>query len=221
MDLYRRQRGICPTREFQEQTFIVIGVGAVGHEVSMQLAAMGATKVHLVDFDRVEDHNCLSQGYLTSDVEKTKVDATALLMQSVTPRGMLIEEHDCKVQAAENLPKSAVWFSCPDSIGARKATYFRYQKEQGAALFDARVLGETIRICTTHRSADPEQYKGTLFADEEAVRGNCHSQMIMFGARIGASLLVREMTAWLRGIEIVPDMTFNLMSRDLYVPATV
>lgn len=219
MDLYRRQSAICPTEKFQSQEFVIVGVGAVGHEVAMQLASMGSTRVFIVDFDRVEDHNCLCQGYLTSDIGKIKVDAAALLMGSVTPRGMIVEERDCKIQEATGLPDDAVWFSCTDSMSSRKATHYKFKQMRGQLLLDSRVLGETIRVCTDDVS--DEYYPTTLCEDSEMVQGSCHAQMVMFGARIAASLLVQQMTVWLRGGQVIKDMTLNLASLDLYLPQEV
>lgn len=41
----------------------VIGVGAVGRQVALQLAAMGVSRFQLFDFDIVEPTNINFQGY--------------------------------------------------------------------------------------------------------------------------------------------------------------
>lgn len=55
----------------------VIGVGAVGRQVALQLASIGARHIQLVDFDMVEPTNVTTQGYLAADVGQAKVEAAA------------------------------------------------------------------------------------------------------------------------------------------------
>ncbi|HBN76613.1 MAG TPA: thiamine biosynthesis protein ThiF, partial [Planctomycetaceae bacterium] len=46
----------------------VIGVGAIGRQVALQLAAIGMPQLQLIDFDAVEASNITTQGYLESDL---------------------------------------------------------------------------------------------------------------------------------------------------------
>ncbi len=76
-DRFVRQRELVPAERLAELTVTVIGVGAIGRQVALQLAAIGVRKVQLVDFDRVDTTNITTQGYLQSDVGVLKVHATA------------------------------------------------------------------------------------------------------------------------------------------------
>ncbi len=51
---YTRQRDIIPADRLADLMVTVIGVGAVGRQVALQLAAIGVRRLQLVDFDRVE-----------------------------------------------------------------------------------------------------------------------------------------------------------------------
>jgi molybdopterin/thiamine biosynthesis adenylyltransferase len=55
----------------------VIGIGAIGRQVALQLAAIGVRRLQLVDFDRVDDTNITTQGYFETDIGRPKVQATA------------------------------------------------------------------------------------------------------------------------------------------------
>jgi len=46
----------------------VIGVGAIGRQVALQLASIGVRRLQLVDFDAVDLTNVTTQGYLAEDV---------------------------------------------------------------------------------------------------------------------------------------------------------
>ena len=63
----------------------VIGVGAIGRQVVLQLAAMGVGRLQLIDFDTVEPTNVTSQGYRTEDLGRPKIEATADAARQIDP----------------------------------------------------------------------------------------------------------------------------------------
>ena len=67
-DRFVRQGDLVPRSRLQDVLVTVIGVGAIGRQVALQLAAIGATRLQLIDFDRVEATNVTTQGYFTSDI---------------------------------------------------------------------------------------------------------------------------------------------------------
>ena len=72
-----RQRGIVPPERLAACDVTIVGVGAIGRHVALQLAAIGAGKLRLVDFDSVEVENLATQGFCESDLGRSKVEATA------------------------------------------------------------------------------------------------------------------------------------------------
>src|SRR5687768_8148398 len=50
-DRFVRQTGLVPRSALEELSVTVIGVGAIGRQVSLQLAALGVEHLTLVDFD--------------------------------------------------------------------------------------------------------------------------------------------------------------------------
>ena len=65
---YSRQKDIVPIERIAECKATVIGVGAIGRQVALQLAAIGIPWLQLIDFDHVEWSNLASQGYLEGDM---------------------------------------------------------------------------------------------------------------------------------------------------------
>ncbi len=59
---YSRQRDIVPPDRLAACKVTVVGVGAVGRQVALQLSAMGVSWLQLVDFDIVESSDLASQG---------------------------------------------------------------------------------------------------------------------------------------------------------------
>lgn len=74
---YSRQKDIVPAERIGACKATIIGVGAIGRQVALQLTAMGVPWLQLVDFDLVETSNLASQGYLEEDLGQLKVEATA------------------------------------------------------------------------------------------------------------------------------------------------
>src|SRR4051794_3560639 len=82
---FERQLGLVPRAALAQLTVTVIGVGAIGRQLALQLAALGVTTLQLVDFDQVEPTNITTQGYLQSDLGPTKVAATGEAIHRIDP----------------------------------------------------------------------------------------------------------------------------------------
>src|SRR5690349_23992044 len=86
LNRFERQADLVPQSRLETLTVDVIGVGAIGRQVAVQLAALGAMRLRLFDFDTVELTNVTSQGYLQSDdVGDLKVEATRRVLLSIEP----------------------------------------------------------------------------------------------------------------------------------------
>jgi len=86
---HSRQRDIVPSDRIAECKATVVGVGAIGRQVVLQLTAMGVPWLQLIDFDEVESSNLASQGYLQNDLSRPKVQATG---QVPYPSVILLEK---------------------------------------------------------------------------------------------------------------------------------
>ena len=84
-DRFARQQDLVPANRLADLLITVIGVGAIGRQVALQLAAVGARRLQLIDFDRVEATNVTTQGFLADDIGQLKVRATAQLIGRLDP----------------------------------------------------------------------------------------------------------------------------------------
>ena len=78
-----RQQELVPSERLSALTVTIIGVGAIGRQAALQLAALGARRLQLVDFDDVDLTNITSQGYWQSDLGQPKVLATAAAVAKI------------------------------------------------------------------------------------------------------------------------------------------
>jgi sulfur carrier protein ThiS adenylyltransferase len=64
---------------------VVIGVGAIGRQVALQLAALGIMRMTLFDDEVVQPENMAPQGYWAEEVHRLKVHATGELCRRIHP----------------------------------------------------------------------------------------------------------------------------------------
>ena len=210
---YSRQRDLVPEDRLAEITATVIGVGAIGRQVALQLAAIGTRHLQLIDFDTVETTNLASQGYGIADLGQPKVCATGAAIRSLDPT---IEVDEIQDRYRPRLPVGQAVFCCVDSIEARAAIW---RAAGGRCRFwvDGRLLGEVIRVLVATCHSGRDHYPQTLFRSAEAQRGSCTSQSTIYAASIAAGLMVHQFTRWLRDLPVDADTSLNLLSGELTV----
>jgi hypothetical protein len=215
MDLnsrFERQVDLVPPKRLAAIRATVIGVGAVGRQVALQLAAIGCPRIQLIDFDLVELTNVTTQGYLQSDIGLAKVDATRGqigLLDSQIAVETVNDRFRTKLETGEAL------FSCVDSISVRETIWrFRQRLVRAGHLFwaDGRMLGEVLRVLAAADPLAADHYQTTLFAQAEAQTGSCTARSTIYAASITAGLMVHQFTRWLRGLPLDHDTTLNLLS---------
>ena len=114
---FSRQRDLVPPERLKACRATVVGVGAIGRQVALQLTAMGAPWLQLVDFDMVEESNLASQGYLECDLGIQKVASTSVLCRRISSRVDLYMVAD---RFRRTMEVGNVLFSCVDKIDIRK-----------------------------------------------------------------------------------------------------
>ncbi|MAH50928.1 thiamine biosynthesis protein ThiF [Candidatus Pacearchaeota archaeon] len=189
----------------------VIGVGAVGRQVALQLAAIGVPQLQIVDFDTVDLSNVTTQGYSASCVGVPKVDVLSHDINHLVG--------DVAVTAVQDRWRPRVRshqavFCCVDLISTRKIIWDD-QKQFCQFWTDARMMGETIRVLAADNPAGFDAYDGSLFSQDEAQAGTCTSRSTIYAATIAAGLMVHQYTRWLRRVPLDHDATMNLLSGEL------
>ena len=214
-----RQRGLVPAEKLATVHVLIIGVGAIGRQVALQLAAVGIRHMTLYDHDHVAVENLAVQGYWPEDLDQPKVQATAKVCLQILP-GMEINavaERFRRHPARLGIPKEeAIVFACVDSITTRKMLWETLH-DQVALFLDGRMNAEVIRVLAQDERTDPALYASSLFSEKEAQNGACTARSTIYTASIAAGLMVAQMARWLRGVSVVPDQTLNLLSCDWIV----
>jgi sulfur carrier protein ThiS adenylyltransferase len=214
-----RQRSLVPPERLVRVHAVVIGVGAVGRQAALQLAALGVPKLTLVDFDTVEVANLAPQGFRPDDLGRTKVEAVAEVCHDVNP--MLDLE---TVADRFRRPMVRDWqgsgdlavFCCVDSIAARKAIWDAV-RERADFWADARMSGEVVRVLACGSPGSDRHYATSLFSPERAFAGSCTAKGTIYAAGIAAGLMLSALAKWLRRLPVEPDLTLNLLAAEMTV----
>ena len=213
MSRFTRQQDLVPHDRLTALTCTVIGVGAIGRQVALQLAALGARRIQLIDFDTVEPTNITTQGYLHRDLGQLKVAATAEQIHAIDPEITVTTIPD---RYRPDLETGEAVFCCVDSISARAAIW-RSIQHRSEFWCDGRMRGETMRILTATDPTSRTRYGSTLFAQSESQPGPCTAKSTIFTAGIAAGFQLHQLTRWLRDIPCDADMTCNLLATEIQV----
>ena len=210
---YSRQADIVPRERILDCKATVIGVGAIGRQVAIQLTAIGIPVLQLIDFDTVEVSNLASQGFMHKDLKRPKVDATAEFCREIN--------YDLQVEVIldrfkRTTPFGNSVFCCVDSIATRKHIWDAV-KDNVSFFVDGRMSAEVLRVITACDEKSRGYYPQTLFAAEQAHAGPCTAKTTIFCANIAAGFMLAQFTKYLRLLPVDPDIQINLLASELTV----
>ena len=210
---YSRQADIVPRERILDCKATVIGVGAIGRQIAIQLTAIGVPVLQLIDFDTVEISNLTTQGYMHKDLKRPKVDVTAEFCREIN--------HDLQIEVVLDKFKRSTAvgntvFCCVDSIVARKHIWDAL-KDKINFFVDGRMSAEVLRVITACDEPSREYYHRTLFTAQEAHTGPCTAKTTIYCANIAAGFMLAQFTKYLRLLPVDPDIQINLLASEINV----
>ena len=213
-----RQRDLVPPERLAACHAVIIGVGAIGRQVALQLSAMGVPRLLLYDHDVVAEENLAPQGYRPDQLGRAKVDATADDCQQMYPEGFVIRRAErfrrsTGPQALMGDYPHAV-SCCVDSINTRRLVW-ESLRDHVTLFVDGRMSADVIRVLAVDAPATDDYYATTLFDADEAYVGACTARSTIYSAAIAAGLIVGQFTRWLRRLPVERDLTLNLLACEL------
>jgi sulfur carrier protein ThiS adenylyltransferase len=210
---YIRQKDIVPADRLAACKATVVGVGAIGRQVALQLTAIGIPWLQMVDFDTVDASNLASQGYLENDLGKPKVEATTLLCKQINTA---VEIHWDKQPFRRSMETGSIVFCAVDRIHTRRLIW-EAVKDKTNFFSDGRMTAEVLRILTACDFDSRKHYPTTLFHSDEAFEGPCTAKTTIYCANIAAGLMLAQFTKYLRQLPIDCDIQLNLLASELNV----
>lgn len=213
-----RHNSVFSAHNFGNRRVDVIGAGATGSAIVMQLAKLGIANIHVWDFDKVEEHNIANQLYGIHDIGKFKVDALAEIVLTTT--GTQITAHNAAVDGNTTGFRDYV-FLVTDTMSSRKDI------SNGAILFNPNIkfmietrMGAELGMIYTINPSSPSQvtaWKNTLFDDAEAEVSACGASITVGPtANLIASYAVWQLILSFNGSDFPNELRVCLAPHEAY-----
>jgi len=158
----------------------IIGVGATGSFVAMELARMGCPVLNIYDFDGVEIHNIPNQYYDTEDLGKLKVEALAEKLKAINPN-IIVNVFTKAVlpKADEEHPgidtMKGYVFLLVDSMKVRKELWAAAKENKDIIhCWESRLGSDQARVYSIDMSIkDFSKYEADFYDDDNAEVSAC------------------------------------------------
>lgn len=177
----------------------IIGAGAVGSAVAVNLSKMGFGNLSVWDYDLIEDVNIGCQRYFVKDVGRYKVEALREMVFDSS--GFSIKVYPRKFEDKDHL--LGITINCTDSMEARKQIYEALPN--GSTYIDPRMSALIYNLFVVTKSSN-DKYMDTWYTDDQAVREPCTMRSTVFAAEMLASRICYYVFRIIRG-ESVPMTT--------------
>ena len=153
----------------------IIGVGATGSFVAMQLARMGVPVLNIYDFDDVEIHNIPNQYFDTNDLGKLKVDALVEKLKAINP-DITVNVNKEAVKPEDISKMSGYLFSLVDSMKVRKELWEAAKQNTNLInVWESRLGSDQARVYSLpiEEGKDYSKYEQDFYNDDNAEVSAC------------------------------------------------
>ena len=168
-----RHLSVFSPNDFGNTRIDVIGAGATGSKVVVQLAKLGIQNIHVWDFDKVEAHNIANQAFAIGHIGKPKVEALYDVVKAST--GTKIDPHNERVDGSQQFGE--VVFLLTDTMSSRKEIWEKgIRLKLGIKLMiETRMGTDNGRVYAINPRSLPHihGWESTLTEDKKAVASAC------------------------------------------------
>jgi hypothetical protein len=162
----RRSQPLIDPVVWATRSIGIIGAGAVGSKIALELACLGLTNVTVYDFDKVEAHNLSNQAFCASHIGKPKVLALRELIIAKTGQTPNWRFVNGKFSSLER-HRHVVMFSAVDTVAGRKEVMLSGAAHGTLVVYDSRMDAMQGSVC---------QYQPTSFMSATWYEGGLPSE---------------------------------------------
>ena len=193
-----RQLSIINSDRIAAQKVFIIGCGAIGSFVGLELAKMGVTQIEVWDNDEVSIENMSNQFFRFSDIGKNKAVALQDLIKDFT--GVDIVAHPEKFESGAVSryffgSERPIIVSAVDSMAVRKLIYDEVKTNDltDAIIIDPRMSAEAYLqfVSVIGNEKSMTNYEKTLYSDENAVQERCTAKSTIYTATLAAGMVTK------------------------------
>lgn len=189
-DHLTRQLEIIPIEKLSTP-ICVVGAGAIGSFLVLQLVKMGFTQVTVWDMDEVSVENMSCQFFRFKDIGKNKALALQELVEDFT--GVRITAHPVPWFTAHAPQMKGIVVSAVDDMTVRSQIF---EAVQGMSPFveyiiDPRMGAEfaALYVMNPHDPKDDKTYAKTLYSNEQAVQERCTAKATVYTANLLSGMI--------------------------------
>lgn len=212
---FSRQDGIFAPDNYNQYGITIIGCGAVGSFIGINLAKLGMSKFTLYDNDKVEKHNLPNQFFKNTDINKWKVKALHREMTEYAPTKKIeIMSHPKKFNPKSKIIKNRIVYSCVDSMKSRMIIFEKALKDGVQLLIDTRMGGQIFEIYTVDLTDEKsiKRYADSLHDDKDSVQERCSERSIIYNVLVISGLAVAQLVKVLKGDNYKKEITGDLVN---------
>lgn len=201
----------------QDKSATVVGAGAVGRQIAIQLVALGISQLRVFDPGIVEARNLLLGGFRADDVGRPKVDAVGDLCHQTNP---LLDFTGIQARFSTRQAVDTAVFCCVDTFAERRRVW-RAVETRCPFWADVHVVGELARVFIAHDEPSRRRYGATLekLSETHAVK-NAHAPVLISTSAVAASLAVYQFVRYVDGLPLYQDVSFDLAAGQLHIADT-
>ena len=208
----------------------IIGVGATGSFVAMELARMGCPVINIYDFDDVEQHNIPNQYYDVNDIGKDKVVALEAKLKLINP-DITVNISTEKVTAEDMSKMSGYVFLLVDSMKVRKELWEAAKTNTNLInVWESRLGSDQARVYSLpiQEGLDYTKYEQDFYDDDNAEVSACGTSITVLPVVMQtAALMIVQFIDLVMERPAVPhyktifDDHYNKFEEDLVVSEAV
>ena len=218
-----RQQDLLPEDRLKGHTVHIVGCGAIGSNLAVQVGKMCGEHISLVlwDDDEVDEDNLSVQFFRVGDLGKPKSEVMREIVADFD--GPPLEQIQARVgQVGRDTVLNGVVICCVDSLAARR-DIFDAAYDSGVRFFlDGRMGAEICRVFSVDMTSDAEieAYRVETWTDAPVVTAPCTAKAIVHTAFGVSSLMVATLKQWFCGEERHAQCCFDFKHMDyLSAPA--
>lgn len=170
----------------------IIGVGATGSFVAMELARMGCPVLNIFDFDDVEIHNIPNQYYDTGDLGKLKAEALADKLRLINP-DITVNVSKEAVTPEDISKMSGYVFLLVDSMKVRKELWEAAKTNANIInVWESRLGSDQARVYSLpiEEGKDYSKYEQDFYDDDNAEMSACGTSITVLPIVLQTSALM-------------------------------
>lgn len=152
----------------------IIGCGAIGSKLAVELTKIGVPLLILVDPDIVMSHNIANQEYVAKHIGMKKVEALSDVLDQICS----VSKEIYPVEYSNEIAPTGIVFLCVDSMETRRDLVTKlFQTSDVHTIIETRMGVDELRVYKIHKENIQKWIERSSYNDENAEVSACGSTL--------------------------------------------